>query len=452
MMKRVYILFLCLFCLCMGMNAQKTKQIRDLEKKHTALKKKIGQSENKLKQNKQDVKKQLFQLTQITSQIEGQKIFIQGVEIKLDTLKKKIAQIEKELSHLETELKEKKQRYEQSVKYLYKNKSIQEKLMFIFSADDLMKMYRRLRYVRKYADYQRILAVQIQTKQAEVNTKRNSLLSAQNDEKQLLQQGLNAKNQLEKQEVEKKTLVGSLQKQQKAIEKELSLQRSSAQKLNAQIDRLIEIEIEKARQRAEEEARKKAEAEKKRIAEEARRRAEQAAKSEKTTKTTTGKQENTTTERTTPAPQQERYKTSSEDVKLSNNFVANKGKLPIPVTGSYMIVGRFGQYNVGGLKNVQLDNKGIDIKTQQGAQARAIFSGEVSAVFNYNGLNNVLIRHGSYISVYCNLSSVSVKRGSKVSTRQSLGTIHTDGNGNTILHFQLRKETMKLNPEHWLGR
>lgn len=117
-----------------------------------------------------------------------------------------------------------------------------------------------------------------------------------------------------------------------------------------------------------------------------------------------------------------------------------------------MIVGHYGQYQVEGLRNVRLDNKGVDIKGQSGALARAIFDGEVSAIFQYNGLANVLVRHGSYISVYCNLSSVLVKKGSKVSTRDVIGQVHTDKDGNTILHFQLRKETAKLNPEVWLGK
>jgi len=137
---------------------------------------------------------------------------------------------------------------------------------------------------------------------------------------------------------------------------------------------------------------------------------------------------------------------------LSSNFERNKGILPVPVTGPYVIVSHYGQYGVDGLKNVVLDNKGIDIKGQRGAKARAIFDGEVSAVFQYNGLSNVLIRHGQYISVYCNLSSVSVSRGNRVGTRDVIGNISTDSSGNTILHFQLRKETSKLNPETWLGR
>ena len=93
----------------------------------------------------------------------------------------------------------------------------------------------------------------------------------------------------------------------------------------------------------------------------------------------------------------------------------------MPITGPYVVVGHYGQYQVKGLRNVKLDNKGMDIKGKSGANARAIFDGEVSAVFQYNGLTNVLVRHGSYISVYCNLSTVRVKKGSLVRARDVFG-------------------------------
>ena len=120
----------------------------------------------------------------------------------------------------------------------------------------------------------------------------------------------------------------------------------------------------------------------------------------------------------------------------------------MPITGNYKIVSHFGQYNVEGLKNVTLDNKGINILGSGSCYARAIYDGEVSAVFGFGGSMVVMVRHGDYISVYCNLRSVSVSRGQKVSTRQLLGAVGTDN----ILQFQLRKETAKLNPEAWLGR
>ena len=138
----------------------------------------------------------------------------------------------------------------------------------------------------------------------------------------------------------------------------------------------------------------------------------------------------------------------SEDRRISGSFESNRGRLPMPITGGYRIVSHFGQYNVEGLSNVRLDNKGINILGGAGAKARSIYDGEVSAVFSLGGTTGVMVRHGSYISVYCNLASVSVHRGQHVSTRQVLGTVGQDN----ILQFQLRKEKAKLNPEAWLGR
>jgi septal ring factor EnvC (AmiA/AmiB activator) len=147
-------------------------------------------------------------------------------------------------------------------------------------------------------------------------------------------------------------------------------------------------------------------------------------------------------------PKEETVFVTSEDQRISGSFENNRGRLPMPITGPYSIVSHFGQYNVEGLKGVTLDNKGINIKGQTGARARSIFDGEVSAVFGIGGTMGVMVRHGSYISVYCNLSSVSVRKGQKVSTRQVLGTVGAEN----ILQFQLRRQVAKLNPEAWLGR
>ena len=138
---------------------------------------------------------------------------------------------------------------------------------------------------------------------------------------------------------------------------------------------------------------------------------------------------------------------SSVDRMMSGGFEANKGRLPMPITGSARIVSHYGQNSVAGLRGVTIDNKGINIMGQPGCQARAIYDGEVSAVFGYGGTYVVMVRHGAYISVYCNLRSVSVSRGQKVSTRQALGSVAQDN----ILQFQLRKMQNRLNPEAWIG-
>jgi murein DD-endopeptidase MepM/ murein hydrolase activator NlpD len=117
-----------------------------------------------------------------------------------------------------------------------------------------------------------------------------------------------------------------------------------------------------------------------------------------------------------------------------------------------MISNRYGKYSVEGLKNVSLDNKGINLTGQRGAKARSIFEGEVTALFNLGGMYNIIVSHGKYLTVYCNLSKVSVKQGQKVTTNQILGTIATDDSGNATLQFQVRKGKTTLNPEQWISR
>lgn len=424
-MKRLWGILL--VCMCVAGNAQTTRKIRQLEKQRNELRQQITESETLLKSTQKDVKSQLDNLALLSAQIEERKKYIGTIEADVKAIQLEVDRLRAELKRLQADLKDKREKYERSVRYVYKNKSVQEKLMFIFSADNLSQMYRRLRYVQEYADFQRLQGVQLQRKQKQVTDKRNTLVASRKAKEALLKQGEEEKLKLEKQEKERKTLLAALQKKQKGIQAELNKKRRSANKLNAEIDRLVEIEIEKARKRAEEEARRKAAEAKKAAA------ADGTALSKKPGKIET-------------------YKTDSEDRRLSNIFERNKGILPAPITGPYAVVGHYGRYEVAGLRNVRLDNKGIDIKGKPGANARAIFDGEVSAVFQYNGLTNVLVRHGSYISVYCNLSSVRVKKGSPVKTKDILGEIHTDKDGNTVLHFQLRKETAKLNPELWIAR
>lgn len=435
-MKRLIVIF----CICLGtctLSAQTTRKIRQLEKQRNELKQQIAESETLLQSTKKDVKSQLGNLALISGQIEERQKYIQTIESDVNSIQQEIDRLEKDLARLQKELGEKRQKYEQSVKYLYRNKSIQDKLMFIFSAENFGQMYRRLRYVREYADYQRLQGIQVQRKQKQVTEKATSLKNSRKAKEDLLKQGEAEKAKLEAQEQERKQILSGLQKKQRSIQSELAKKRRSADKLNAQIDRLIEEEIEKARKRAEEEARRKAEE------------ARKAAEAAKGTSGTSAAKPKTSK---TPVEKLEAYKVDSEDRRLSSVFEKNKGILPVPITGPYVVVGHYGQYQVKGLRNVKLDNKGMDIKGKAGANARAIFDGEVSAVFQYNGLTNVLVRHGSYISVYCNLSTVRVKKGSLVRARDVLGEVHTNADGETILHFQLRKETVKLNPELWIHR
>ena len=414
---------LCLTCLFVwNASAQTTQKIKELENQRNELQQQIAESETLLRSTKKDVKSQLDNLALINGQIADRKKYINAIERDVKSLNNEINALQRQLKTLQRDLKDKKDKYESSVQYMYRNKSIHEKLLFIFSADNLSQTYRRMRYVREYANYQRLQAIEIERKQKQVNAKKAELETTREAKEKLLEEGEAEKKKLEKQEKEKQGILNGLKRKQRGIQSEINKKRRSADKLNAQIDRLIEQEIEKARKRAEEEARKAG-----------KKAGEKSAGKQPVQKGTVDK-----------------FRMNSEDRQLSGTFESNKGRLPMPITGPYVIVGRYGQYAV--TKNVRLDNKGIDIRGKEGAKARAVFDGEVSAIFKYNGLSNVLVRHGNYISVYCNLSSVSVAKGSKVKAREEIGVIQKDASGNAVLHFQLRKETTKLNPELWLGR
>lgn len=419
-MKRILIgLTVCMCCISTTLSAQTNSVIKELENKRAALLKQIRESETLVLSTKKDVSGQLNSLATLNSQIEERKRYIQHMTNDMETINSELNSLERELTRLEKDLIDKKQKYEASVQYLYKNKTVEEKLLFIFSAKSLSQTYRRLRYVNEYATYQRMQGEEILTKQETIKKKKAELESTKKAKEQLLKEREEERARLETEEKVKKNLLASLQKKQKTLQSELNKKRQEANRLNARIDKLIADEIEKSRKLAEAEARR------------------------------TGKKPGSTTKSSAGA-----FNLSKADRELSGNFVNNRGKLPIPVTGSYIIVNRYGQYNVQGLRNVTLDNKGIDIQARPGAQARAIFDGEVTAVFQVSGLFNVLVRHGNYISVYCNLSSASVKKGDKVKTGTNLGPIFSDktDNNRTVLHFQLRKERDQLNPEPWLDR
>lgn len=407
--------------------SQSTPKIRQLEKERNELHQRISESESLLKSTGNDVKSQLDNLALISGQIDERRRYLSAIQKDINSIQQEINRLEGELKVLNADLKLKREKYDKSLKYLHRNSSIQEKLMFIFSADNLSQMYRRLRYVRQYADFQRLKGEEIKSKLAEIKDKKKVTEETYDAKLALLKHQETEKKKLEEQEADRKKLLASMQKKQRQLKNEIDKQRKAANKLNAEIDRLIAIEIEAARKRAEEERRRK-EAEAK-------------------------KQQPSGKEVSKPVTKQmDAYRVDDSDRKLSGTFERNKGRLPIPVTGPYVIVGHYGQYQVEGLRNVRLDNKGIDIKAKQGAMARTIFDGEVTAVFQYNGLANVLVRHGSYISVYCNLESVIVKQGSQLKTRDVIGQISTDSDGNTVLHFQLRKEKDKLNPELWIAK
>ncbi len=464
--------------------------IQGLKNEREKIQKNIRRQEQALKANKADVKKRLRDLMVLNTQINDRKKAIATIEGDISHLDNNIGLLQSQLETLQGQLDERKSKYARSLQYLTRHHSFEDKLMFIFSARDFGQVYRRLRFVKEYASFQRAQGEILKVKQRQVEEKHSQLQTAKEQKGVLLNKGVKERETLENQHAEQQKMVTNLQKQQKTIQSVIDDQKKKDAALNAKIDKLIAEEVARqqaearrkaeaeaaAKKKAEELARKKAEAA--RLARENQKRIEQARAEERRLKEEAAKASAANKERAEQLAREaeasreaaerkaeaddarskkevERARESSSmamyssvDQQLSSNFESNKGRLPIPVTGQYRIVSHFGQYNVEGLKNVKLDNKGINILGTAGCQARSIFDGEVSGVANIGGTWLVLVRHGRYISVYCNLRSVSVSKGQKVSARQALGTVGADN----ILQFQLRKETAKLNPESWLGR
>ncbi len=478
--------------------AQK-QSVSSLRSEQARIKQNIRKQEQALRANKAQVRKKLRDLERINGDMSRQQQSIDSVNHEIRRIDGDINMLNTQLNELDQQLAERKSSYIKSMRYMAKQRGIQSQLMFVFSAKNLSEMYRRLRFMREYAAFQRTQGKTLQQKQAQIDQKRAQLNVVKGEKSTVLSKGRRAHQALAAKKDEQQKIVSSLQHQQKTIQAVIADQKKKDAALNAQIDRLVSEEVERARQRAAAEAQKKAdqaELQKKRAAELARRKAEAEAKAKENEKRIAAakaaeekakaeareaaraakdkkdrelaeqrakeaeaariaaerkaKADKERAEKAVAEAKKESAKVSTlstVDRQLSGTFEANKGKLPSPLVGG-KIVSHYGQHTVEGLPGVVLDNKGINILGSAGASVRAIFDGEVSAVFNVGGSIGVLVRHGAYISVYCNLRSASVSRGQKVSTRQAIGTVGADN----ILQFQLRRERDKLNPEQWLAR
>lgn len=438
---------LLVLCISMPVCAQNSKKVKNLKAQKTQLQKNLKKNQQALVKTGKDVKDGQSYLHHIDRQLEDRVEHIRIMENEMDSIETEMKHVRANIVSLDAQLADKKQKYLRAIRFSRQFPKVRNTLVFVLSAKSLTQMYRRARYTREYAVYQHDLGRQIQQKQGELMEAQNSLLASKSRMAGLLQEVIRQRRKLNEQQVRQQQYIKNLKRREDNLRDKVSKQQRELSALNKKIDDLIAYEIEQARKRAEAEARRKAEAEAKRRA---------AAKKQAKTGTSTSKKpassEGTASKSTKPASSSSGSWLTASDKKLNGTFLQNKGRLPVPITGQYRISGRFGRYNVPGLKNVTLDNKGVNYVGKPGARARCIFDGEVTAVFQFSGSKNVLVRHGSYISVYCNLSSVIVRKGQKLRARDLIGTVQADESGNCILHFQLRKETTKLNPEAWIGR
>ena len=429
--------------------AAQTKQITNLKKQRSQLEQGIKLQQGKLQQTRHEAGKKQQTVDFMEVQLGERLRYIHQLEGEMDSLDRHIDTLTAHVALLDTQLTERREKYKRSLRLSRPSASLRSPLLFALTANTFPQAWRRLRYAREYAAAQRDLGLRVMQKQDQLRSARSRLLEAKQERSGTVQEIIRQRQRLTSSHAVASANVAQLRKQAKAIERDVAEQSKKLNALNKRIDELVQIEVEKARKRAEAEARRKREAEE-------RRRREQQAARDARKKGGSGSKGGASSKggsqsaaATTGSAKTDRWLTA-EDRKLNGSMEQNKGRLPVPITGPYRIYRRYGLNRIA--PGVTLDNKGVHYMGQEGARARSVWDGEVSAIFEMAGAKHVLVRHGSYITVYSGLSSVIVHKGQHVKARDIIGTVAADDQGQRLLQFQLRRETAKLNPEVWIGR
>lgn len=398
--------------------AQTNPKVKEMESQRYKLEQQLAESRKLLSSAQKDIDGQLAQLSALTAQIKKQKQFVARLDADVKAINRELKSIEEQIRTLQAELERRREHYAKALQMMTNKNTFENKLMFLLSAESFNQMVRRMRYLREYSNFQQKQGEQLIAQQQDLENKRIELEQTREAKKTLLAKRIEEQKQLDKQQAEQNKLVAGLKKKQKEIRNRMVAQQRERDKLNREIERIIEEEL-----RAQETEQRK-----------------QRSKGEEPA-TAKG-------DKTMPA-----YKESAADRKLSGSFESNKGKLPVPITGPYLLTSRYGVNYVEGLKNVKFNNHGVDVRGQEGCSARAIFDGTVSFVFEHPqvpGSFIVMVRHGQYISAYFNLTALKVKKGDKVKINEPLGLVITDVAGNCTMQFQLRKDKQSMNPELWV--
>lgn len=456
-MRKTVVLLLFFLLLFSRLMAQ-TPQIERLQQQQQALQEEIRNT-NRLYL---DVKKQtstiLDRINLINKQINSRKELISVQREEVTALRREETKLEGEIQRLNKEMVETKEKYANAIRGMLRHNVSQNKLLFILSGRSFGESIRRMQYLKDYSRWQQSQADEIKKQNRAIAERKELLTKARADREKVLTTLEQEQQKLQREEKSRQQEITAARGKEQELQKTLQQKQRRVNQLNAQIEQLIAEEV--ARQEREAEARRRAEQEalRKKAAEAAEREA-RSSKSESKEETAT-KEEPVLKEEATPKKPVESGpkieaggSATTETFRLSKNFAANKGKLPMPVTGTATIVGGFGTKKHSEW-NVTTNSNGVDIQAQEGASIRSVFDGEVSKVFSFPGSNTcVIVRHGEYYTFYANIYDLFVKQGDRVKAGQSLGRIFTDPDtGIATMHFQLWQKTTKLNPSPWLSR
>lgn len=380
-----------------------SNKLEELENRRLAIGREISQLNNYLFQGKKEQRSVLTMVEDLNYKISVRRNLISITNQQANLLTREINSNQKTISTLRDRLKILKEEYAAMVVKSYKSKSEQSRVMFLLSSNNFQQAYKRLQYIKQYAEYQKKQGEEIKiqtTKLQDLNLR----LNKQNQNKQaLIEDNRKVKAELEKELKEQEVLIASINKDLKKYTAQIKTKQKEIDDLDKEIDRIIKEAIAASNRKA-------------------------------------GKSTNSTTFALTP-----------EEKKLAASFVANKGKLPWPVEQGVVKV-KFGKQRHPVVRSTIINSKGVRIATNKSAKARTVFEGVVNSIIvQKNGVYTITIQHGNYLTVYDQLSRIYVKKGDRVQTKQEIGEVRTNSIYNqTEIRFRVYKGLSPQNPSSWL--
>ena len=402
-MRRLF--FLCLFSLISFnqlFSQISSDQQKKLEAQRTKLMNEIKQINNLLFSNTKIRKNAIDEVEDIQVRLNVRSELIKVTNMQANLLIRRININQRNIDTQRKELDELKKEYAKMIQKSYASKSLQNRLMFLFSSENFLQAYRRIQYLKQYARYRRNQGLEIAEK-TKLLQNLNKILIEENEIKiRLINENRVVQQKLAEEQKKQQDLINTLRVKQKSLKLQIAKKQKQREKINKEINRLIREAI----------------AESNRI-------------SGKTVKDV--------------------FQLTPESKLIAKNFQENKGRLPWPLEKGVITQG-FGRQRHPVVKTTIIQSNGVTISTEPFAKVRAVFDGEVMSIIIIKGSNpSVLIRHGSYITLYTNLSKLYVKKGEKVASKQVIGEVFTNQQtGKTQLQFGIFNNIKALNPKDWV--
>lgn len=394
----------------MAQSASVKEKKEKLQDQYRKLQEEIRDIEKIISATGRQKEQSLHQLQSLSAKIKSREKLMENISNQVTDLETEITEANQGIEDLSLKVEQMKKEYAAWIRKSYHNHLMQNELTFLLSSVSFTNAMQRYNYLLRVAAYRRMQAKELQSAIQSLTNEKQNLEQTREQKVKLLEEQAGQKKKLEEEKQNKNKLLVQLSDQEKNLKKRAEQKNKSARDLNRKIQQIIEEEIRLARKKAE---------------------------------TTPGKKPDPNVKDAVPLTPEEQL--------ISNNFAANKGKLPWPVARGH-IISSFGRQEHPMLKGVYIENNGLDIKTPSGSDARAIFSGTVVNVFSLPTVQNcVIVRHGEYFTVYSNIAQVYVKPNQTITTKEIIGKLFTDEDELTKVHIEIWKGKEKLDPALWVA-